>query len=283
MYGEKLNKHDTLGERMKHYESHVTETYLEPDLPLYARIDGRAFHTLTRGLNKPFDIDFSKVMQMTCVALVEETGANLGYVQSDEISLGWSRTDKAPFNGRLFKLTSVLASIAGAVFMNKILTTISPTSQLYMKIKDGATPTFDCRIFNVPNLEELVNSFIWRQNDCTKNCVSTVAHHYYSTDQLHKKSSKEMIEMINAAGLDYDRVPMQYQLGTFYHRVKELRVVPEESLQYISDDQKIVNEDGEICVVRTHIDQFDIPCRIAQIENRIGALFEDEPIKIKED
>ena len=104
----KMNKSDNLGDRMKRYEALTTSVMLMENLPIYARIDGRAFHSFCRGLDKPFDLEFVKVMQNTCQELVLNTNAILGYVQSDEISLAWLDSTKAPFDGRLFKLESVL-------------------------------------------------------------------------------------------------------------------------------------------------------------------------------
>lgn len=47
-------RYDELGTRIKEFEAITTKTKLMPQLPLYARIDGRSFHTFCRGLNKPF-------------------------------------------------------------------------------------------------------------------------------------------------------------------------------------------------------------------------------------
>ena len=116
----KKQVNDTLGNRMKSYENLSTSRQLMPNCPVYARIDGRAFHTLCKGLKKPYSIAFIQTMQEVCKYLVGETGAVLGYVQSDEISLGWLDYSKAPFEGRIQKLESVLASMASAKFVQFI-------------------------------------------------------------------------------------------------------------------------------------------------------------------
>ena len=74
------------------------------NLPLYARIDGRAFHTFCRGMKKPFDYDFIQTMRYAGKFLLEQTNADVVYIQSDEISLGWTDVSKAPFSGRKFKI-----------------------------------------------------------------------------------------------------------------------------------------------------------------------------------
>ena len=106
----------TLGDRMKSFESVHAETSLIPSIPVYVRIDGRAFHTFTRGLQKPFDSDFTWTMKETVKHLHEKTNAFISYVQSDEISLCYLAPEKMPFETRLFKLESCLAGMASAAF-----------------------------------------------------------------------------------------------------------------------------------------------------------------------
>lgn len=78
---------DALGDRMKKYE-YVSRTYLTPRTPVIIRLDGKAFHTFTRGFNKPFDMVLVKTMQETMKFLCENIqGCVLGYTQSDEITL----------------------------------------------------------------------------------------------------------------------------------------------------------------------------------------------------
>ena len=43
---------DSLGDRMKSYEA-VSDGKLVDRVPVIIRIDGKAFHTLTKGINKP--------------------------------------------------------------------------------------------------------------------------------------------------------------------------------------------------------------------------------------
>lgn len=265
---------------MKYYESKRTSDYLETDIPLYVRIDGRAFHTLCRGMKKPFDSSFTYLMQETCKHLVKETGANLGYVQSDEISLGWVSTDKAPFSGRLFKINSVLASIAGAIFMKTALTSDKVSTVVKERIIK-IVPSFDCRALNLPSCDELVNAFIWRQNDCIKNAVSSVAHSMYSVNALNKKNQVEQIQMISDKGEDFYDYDSVYRLGTFYHRVNVLRPVSEDIIDKIKDEDKHINEYGEVCVIRSEVNRFDLP-KITLIKNRYGVLFENEPIEYVE-
>lgn len=61
---------DALGDRMKKYE-YITRTHLVNRCPVIIRIDGKAFHTFTRGFKKPFDEVLVKSMQETMKYLCE--------------------------------------------------------------------------------------------------------------------------------------------------------------------------------------------------------------------
>ena len=105
---------DPLGDRLKAIEMQEAGRKMMPDIPVVARLDGRAFHTFTRGMRRPFDIEMQRVMYLTAAALVEEFHPAVGYTQSDEITLVWDKP--VLFDGRYQKLTSVLAGYASATF-----------------------------------------------------------------------------------------------------------------------------------------------------------------------
>ena len=76
-----------LAKRMKRYEA-VSKTTLVTRMPVILRIDGKAFHTLTRGFQKPFDRVLNLSMMETMRFLCKNIqGCVLGYTQSDEITL----------------------------------------------------------------------------------------------------------------------------------------------------------------------------------------------------
>lgn len=80
--------HDELGCRMKEFYETIPKTKLMRRTPVAIRIDGKAFHTFTRGFAKPFDDILIKSMQETMQYLCEHIqGCVLGYTQSDEITL----------------------------------------------------------------------------------------------------------------------------------------------------------------------------------------------------
>lgn len=231
--------HDTLGNRLKAYEYLSTSRQLMPNCPIYARIDGRAFHTFCRGLEKPYSKAFIKVMQETCKYLVEETNACLGYVQSDEISLGWESIVKAPFDGRVQKLESNLASLASAKFVHYIMShTIDNTMNLFNRIGKHL-PSFDCRVFNVPNMTELANAFLWRENDALKNSITGMALNFYSHNELQNKSGDEKVHMMRMKGYCfYEDTDPAFMRGTFYHREKYLKELTDEEVARIPEKQR---------------------------------------------
>ena len=206
-------KYDALGTRMKKYE-YVTRTHLVNRCPVIIRIDGKAFHTFTRGFKKPFDEILVKSMQETMKYLCENIqGCVLGYTQSDEITLvlvDYKKIDScAWFDYNIQKCASISASMATLAF-NKIfeqevrfnydvegyLTSDIENKLLetYLKaIRKGAM--FDSRAFNIPK-EEVTNCILWRQNDATRNSIEMVGHANFSQNQLHKKSCNEIQDML---------------------------------------------------------------------------------------
>src|SRR5579871_3851775 len=120
---------ESLGDRMKRYESAEAGRRLMPLLPALARLDGRAFHSFVRGLQKPFDKRLSELMIDTATFLVRETNAVVGYTQSDEITLAWVPEEfnvQVFFDGRIQKMTSMLASLCSAHFNRRLPAFLPP-------------------------------------------------------------------------------------------------------------------------------------------------------------
>lgn len=205
---------DSLGQRMKFYEGMYDQSLL-PLLPAICRLDGRAFHSFTKGLKRPFDVDFANLMDEVAKWLMVETGAIATYVQSDEISLIWfQETYKSQlfFNGRIQKLQSVLASQC-SVHFNKLL-------HFFIPAKNNVEPVFDCRVWSVPIQEEAVNYLIWRQNDCTRNSISMAAQSCFSHKQLMHKDCDEMQEMMfQEKGVNWSKYPPRFKNGMLVRKV----------------------------------------------------------------
>ena len=160
---------ETLADRMKKYEAVTTELNIVPNAPVYARIDMRAGHSFTRNLGKPFDVDYANAIKAATACIVEKTGALWGYCQSDEASFIWKDTSKIPFETRLFKLQSVLASMFTAAFFNACLGT-----KLEVRAKT-ILPSFDCRVCSMPSLEECEHAALAGEGlpeECNHSCCT---------------------------------------------------------------------------------------------------------------
>ena len=256
--GNQVQSRDSLGDRMKSYEALSTSRQLMPNTPVYARIDGRAFHTFCHGLKKPYSDAFIEVMQEVCKFLVEATNACLGYVQSDEISLGWENTVKAPFDGRIQKLESNLSSLASARFVYHLCSlwfnSIGGTEvglkgedavfakdikTLVNRMHNGAIPSFDCRVFNVPSMTELVNCFLWRENDAIKNSILGMAYHMFSQKETHKKNTGELVHMMRMKGYCFwEDTDPAFMRGTFFRRENYLKELSSEEVERIPEKQR---------------------------------------------
>lgn len=202
---------DTLGDRMKVYEGTYAKQRFLPGLPIVARIDGRGFSRFTRGMNRPYDQTMSDAMIHTTAELVKHTQASVGYTQSDEITLIWYSNDyksKVWFDGRVQKMTSLLGAHA-TLYFNQYVNKHMPE---YAK----RNPTFDARVWNVPNLQEAVNVLIWREWDATKNSIQMAGHHYFSNAQLHKKNTSEIQEMLwSQHNVNWNDYPTFFKRGTY--------------------------------------------------------------------
>lgn len=177
----------SLGDRMKSYES-VASTKLMTKTPVIVRIDGKAFHSYTKFMQKPSDPRLQECFQYTAQKLCEAIhGTRLAYHQSDEISLfiaDWMGLKTQPWFGyKAQKIVSVAASLATMYFNDRA------------RKFDFPLAAFDARCFNVP-LHEVQNYFIWRQQDCTRNSISSLAQAHFSHKQLHGKSCDDMQDML---------------------------------------------------------------------------------------
>lgn len=205
---------DNLGDRMKEYEGFETGRRFLPMLPVYARIDGRSFSNFTRGMDRPFDAKMSGIMEEVTKYLVKETGASTGYTQSDEISLCWPMDDyysEMMFGGKIQKLTSTLAALATAKFVELALTEFPERCAKRL-------PTFDARVFQLPNNTELANAFLWRVQDAVKNSIQMTAQNHFSHTSLQGKDQKSQLEMLESEGVIWGNYPRFFKEGTFVKR-----------------------------------------------------------------
>jgi len=155
----------SIGTRMKNNYEDRYRFKLTRRMPVIIRLDGKAFHTLTRNCQKPFDDLFNNAMIFVMSHLLGEfQGAKCGYQQSDEISILLTDFDalqtEAWFDYNIQKIASVSAGYASAWFTSHYL-------------NDGEIAVFDSRVFNIPK-EEVCNYFIWRQKDWLRNSIQMI-------------------------------------------------------------------------------------------------------------
>lgn len=262
---------DKLGDRMKLYEQMEAGRKLMPGLPICVRVDGRAFHTFTRGMKRPFDIDMSQAMIETMKYLVEQTDACIGYVQSDEISLVLSDTKAPMFDGKIAKLNSVIASIATAKF-NEVIHKTYPNKPLAF---------FDCRCWNVPNRTEAVNNILWREFDATKNSISMAARSVYSDAQLLGKNGSEKQDMLMEKGINWNDYPVFFKRGTYARRVVISRKFTDEELSELPEHHEARNN-PDLLITRSSIEVIDMPI-FTKVMNRNEVVFDGAMPIVAED
>lgn len=236
---------DELGTRMKEYYEYIPKTKLMRRCPVIIRIDGKAFHTFTRGFQKPFDEVLIEVMQNTTKYLCEHIqGCVLGYTQSDEISLVLIDYKKlnssAWFDYEVQKMCSVAASMATFAFNkyfnecaqrwedteyrkisineDKILNIaqhdrwLKHSSAYNTACVNGAM--FDARVFNIPK-EEVTNCIYWRQLDASRNSVQMVGQANFSHKELQNKSCDEIQDMLmTQKNINWNDFPVYQKRGT---------------------------------------------------------------------
>lgn len=194
-----------LGDRMKRYEA-VTHGIATGRTPLMIRVDGRAFHTFTRGMERPFDQGLTDAMVGAAKAVVEEMqGFKAAYIQSDEATFALTDYDRVESQGwfdyDISKVISISAALMTAHFINLFGT--------------SKTPVFDARAFSVPQ-NDVVNAFLWRAKDWERNSLQMYSRANFSHKQLHGKRRQDMHDMLHEVGKNWTTdLTLQQKNGTF--------------------------------------------------------------------
>jgi tRNA(His) 5'-end guanylyltransferase len=225
---------DALGDRMKSNYEDRTRISLPRRGYTIIRIDGKAFHTYTKGLRRPFDFDLIDDMDETAAYLCKNImGAKFAYVQSDEISILITDFEdegtQAWFDNNLQKMASVSASMATAIFnklrMDRYLKNLHVIERKSVTDKRYETEPklamFDARVFQIPQRVEVENYFIWRQQDATRNSISSVAQSLYSPKQLHGVKTDGMQELIFQAGTNWNDFSAREKRGGIIRKIEK--------------------------------------------------------------
>ena len=233
--------HDDLGVRMKTFYEQIHKTKLMRRCPVAIRIDGKAFHTFTRGFQKPFDEVLIKSMQETMKYLCENIqGCVLGYTQSDEITLilvDYKKlTSSAWFDYEVQKICSIAASMATMAFNRSFAKNAEDFEQYYATEHEinvwygKGTPEyemcqiyskavnrgamFDARCFNIPK-EEVTNLCYWRQLDASRNSIQMVGQANFSHKELQNKSCNDIQDMLMIQkGINWNDLPTYQKRGS---------------------------------------------------------------------
>jgi tRNA(His) 5'-end guanylyltransferase len=282
-----------LDTRMKLFEKQMAGGRCMPLLPILARIDGKSFHTWTRDLERPYDRRLRDLFIATTKFLVEETQARVGYTQSDEISLMWYSDDiesQVFFDGKIHKMVSVLASMTTG-FFNREVANCKDELVVYrphcakvgipaplpspLTTKNRSLAFFDCRVWQVPTLEEAANAFVWRELDATRNSIQMAAQAVYSHKELLNKNNSEMQEMLHAKGVNWNDYPDWAKRGTYVQRKKCVRLLTPEERERIPEQYRPA---ADAQVERSDTFVLSLP-PITRISNRARVLFwGDEPV-----
>lgn len=235
-----MSVNDGLGKRMKEFYEQVPKTRLVRRMPVAIRIDGKAFHTFTRGFQKPFDEVLIKSMQETTLYLCKNIqGCVFGYTQSDEITLiliDYQKLEScAWFDYEVQKMCSVAASMATMKFnqvfnhyvdhdwfdqhYNLMENGIAQYHDRLVKAIDNGA-MFDARCFNIPK-EEVCNLIYWRQLDATRNSIQMVGQANFSHKELHGKSCNMIQDMLMIEkGINWNDFSTHQKRGSACRRVE---------------------------------------------------------------
>lgn len=212
----------TLGDRMKKYEE-SSRTILTNGVPKIIRLDGKAFHTFTKGFEQPYDIVIMDSMIEAAKAVMKEIGgiARFAYIQSDECSIcindAITEHSQPWYANQVQKIVSVSAAMMSVKFCQAIEKKTIDVKAAYPH--DVVTAYFDARVFQVPSIDEVLNNMIWRQQDATRNSISQWSRSMFSHKELQGKNSSEMQDMMMSKGFNWNDAPTWTKRGVVVYKI----------------------------------------------------------------
>jgi len=194
----------SLGDRIKRYEA-VSNGLLTRKMPVAIRVDGKAFHSFTKGFKRPFSMSLMEAMDLAAQKAARQMqGFKIGYVQSDEATFIITDYDDINTEGWFGYEHSKIVSLSSAYM----------TAYFNMQIADSAftyneeealgdkVAVFDARAFNIPK-EEVSNLLLWRAQDNERNSLQSYARSMYSHKELDKKNAADIHEMLHQKGKNW--------------------------------------------------------------------------------
>jgi tRNA(His) 5'-end guanylyltransferase len=208
----------TLFERHKAYEE-KTDYEILPKIPVIVKVNGKGFAKLTKNISKPFDHKLSTIFNQTMFSIVKQIeGVVFAYQYSDKIILtirNDQTNDSEPwFGNKLQKINSVISSLVTHEFLFYRNEMDNPPEL------DGST-IFTVHTFPVPNFDEAVNYYIYRQYRCIQDAVNDTVYARLRTtygaslqDVLEHKGTDERKELLKQEGIDFDKYPANFRFGS---------------------------------------------------------------------
>lgn len=244
-----------LGDRIKSYEK-AYDNYMPARLPVIVRVDGKGFSKFTKSIKaeKPFDEFFSDTMAYAMKSAAEKIeGCTFAYTQSDEMTFiiknDQSNESTPWFGNRIQKITSVVSSFVTAAFNQKLFSCIEGNAPLAY---------FDTRVFVAPDWQEAINSLIWRQNDATKNSISSACY-YEVANKIGKKTARKKMHGLNQkqqqellfqeTKTNWNNYPVKFKRGIGCYKVKKEMALNGNTFMrsswYIDEDLPVFAQDQD--------------------------------------
>lgn len=256
-----------LGDRMKEYEKR-TSLKLMPLCPIVARVDGRGFSRMCRDMDKPFDARMREAMIETAKKLAEETNSILTYHQSDEITFLWYSEDMKSqvwFDGKHSKMVSQLSALATLFFYREVL-------KRFPEKYANRLPSFDARVWSVPNKQEACNVFLWRESDCTRNSVQMAARANFSHSECQGKNTSQLQDMLHEIGINWNNYPVWAKRGTYIRKQYMELKYSEEELNSLPE-KHFARRNPDSVYLRGKYVELDVP-PFSQIQDKMEFVFD---------
>jgi tRNA(His) guanylyltransferase len=179
------------------------------DWPFFVRLDGWAFHTLTRRmkLRKPFDRRLTAALATCAKEFFVPFNPTLCYIFSDELNFLFVKQN---FFRRVEKIDSVFAGLLSARF--RALT--------------NAIGAFDCRVIPVGE-RNVLRYLVWRQSECMRNHNNAWAQWVMTrkaglgardaNERLEGMKVRQLIEVCKTYGVELNETPAWQQRGVLLY------------------------------------------------------------------
>jgi len=261
-----------LGDWCKWLEKNFSPETMIPTLPVIIRLDGNNFSSWTKGLEKPFDNGLTELMIDTTTFLVKETGAIIGYTQSDEITLILYSADRKSDIYHKGKKQKILSKLTA-----KCVTYFNQNRPMWLPEHDKLA-NFDCRIYQTPTLHDATLQLLWRENDATKNSISSLARSMFSHESLKKLSGSQRQEkMMEEKGVNWNNLDVCHKRGSYVKRTKTSKPFTVEELSTLPLKHQ-AHKNPNLIIERSIIKKVEYPI-FTKIKNKVEVIFFDEEPK----